>query len=554
MLYFDNYIKKTILLMVIFCIFNITLYAKEVTIHSTGKYEVSEHDTIKMSRAIALEYAKSTAIEEAGTIVYSTFTIHADSTGKKYSKEDIQVYSASMIKTKVLEEFEKDGYYIVKIKAIIDTDQFEQFTGNHPKIEKKLSLLEADNRNLIMKLKEIEKKLNNLVIVKNEYNVTNYLLAKQTKYLENISKNQSKYKNYLLKIKKQRPYAESLMYYYGQGRVQNLKKSKEYFEKMKPVNSTVLNQYSNAIYTKVRAKELPNEQTSKRIFKTAYENNKDETACLKIGKDLIREWGQEIPIIKESPDHNSMAKLYLSDIVDYDSRGCYGRMKIMEISSPYGKAEFSVFDNHYFEILDEFTFLDNKKLLVMLGGSTVIGIFSIDLQTFKINFISDGHYKIEMYKKQTVIRAIQKKSYYTDVGAYWYDVIYDVNGTLLYYDYTNGIDINNVLLQVLKVWGNTHNNKDLETLSTLYLDKVNYYNKKSYPIEDVLKDKSKLFTMNQTFKQRVSNIKFTKIDFNHIKVQYTKEVTINEKKSVYTSYLIFELSGSKVNISGEGDI
>ena len=146
-------------LLLILLILSTQLFSKVIIVHTTGKYTMSDADTKINSRKIALEYAKSNAIEEAGVVITSEFNSNTDSNGKDFSKSDIKTYSSGIIKTKILNTSIVNNVYIVNIEAKIDTSNLNKYQSMSTELKTKLTNIESKNDELINRLKILEKQL-----------------------------------------------------------------------------------------------------------------------------------------------------------------------------------------------------------------------------------------------------------------------------------------------------------------------------------------------------------------------------------------------------------
>ena len=136
---------------------SLTILANEIVINTVGQYKRKKLDTEVKARYKALQIAKSNAIEEAGTIIQSKFSSYSDSDGTNFSEYDLEMISSSLIKTKILNEYQKDGYYFVEIKASVDTSHIEKYREDFTAIKRKVK----NNKNANSKSNKLAKEISN---------------------------------------------------------------------------------------------------------------------------------------------------------------------------------------------------------------------------------------------------------------------------------------------------------------------------------------------------------------------------------------------------------
>ncbi len=145
--------------MKIFLLFflSVVIIAKEITIITIGQYKIKTSDKGLIARHEALQIAKSNATEEAGTIIQSKFSSYSDSDGSDFSEYDLETISSSLIKTIILNEYQKDGYYFVEIKATVDTSHIEKYKEDFFAIKRKVK----NNKNANSKSNKLARQISN---------------------------------------------------------------------------------------------------------------------------------------------------------------------------------------------------------------------------------------------------------------------------------------------------------------------------------------------------------------------------------------------------------
>lgn len=113
---------------------------------------------------------------------------------------------------------------------------------------------------------------------------------------------------------------------------------------------------------------------------------------------------------------------------------------------------------------------------------------------------------------------------------------------------------NSELIDLVNIWNNSHNNKDLATLSNLYAENVFYYgtNKEK---SKIVEDKKRLLNKYSDFKQIVSDkdLEITKTESGK-SISFTKNVTFDSKQKDYPSYLVVSEINGKWKIVTESDL
>ncbi len=106
---------------------------------------------------------------------------------------------------------------------------------------------------------------------------------------------------------------------------------------------------------------------------------------------------------------------------------------------------------------------------------------------------------------------------------------------------------------VINKWNKANSEKDINTLSKLYTDNVNYYGL-NYSKEQCLNDKSSFFNKYTDFYQTlIGQIKIETITDSNQKASFLKRVTIKNIPKDYPSYLILLKKDSSWLIEKESD-
>ncbi|MCT7596677.1 hypothetical protein [Aliarcobacter butzleri] len=95
-------------------------------------------------------------------------------------------------------------------------------------------------------------------------------------------------------------------------------------------------------------------------------------------------------------------------------------------------------------------------------------------------------------------------------------------------------------------WDRAFNSKNIELFKTIYSNSVSYYRNKNEKIEDVIKDKTRLFKKYPDFNQKSKLISFEKSNDNLVKIIYTKHTYFNNERRDFNSYLIVDLDKNLV--------
>lgn len=106
-------------------------------------------------------------------------------------------------------------------------------------------------------------------------------------------------------------------------------------------------------------------------------------------------------------------------------------------------------------------------------------------------------------------------------------------------------NINNTkskLEDILLNWDSSHNSKNMNLNGAIYSSHINYYKNKNEKIENVIKDKDRLFKKYPEFNQTSELVSFENIENNLVKIIYKKHTFYNNKNRVFNSYLIIDLN------------
>jgi len=263
-------------------------------------------------------------------------------------------------------------------------------------------------------------------------------------------------------------------------------------------------------------------------------------------------------VVKYSPDKKTKAVLFESDEMIEVGDGMKN-VKMMKIQSGEKSHIFSTLSEHYDWIGDKFEFLTDNKLLVTLGSTTASATYIMDTDTFKATRISGSDlYKIQLINGQKYIFISGLKSYHNMGGAFWYDALYNVDGSIMSHiyfeknDYTNPDAVS--FETILSEWDTAHNNDDFDLLKKLYANQVNYYLKSETSRAKVISDKQRLLKKYSSFNQKSQIMKIKKIDNYNYKIFISKAVRFGGKKKIFKSSLIVKLAGGNYYITEEKDV
>lgn len=113
---------------------------------------------------------------------------------------------------------------------------------------------------------------------------------------------------------------------------------------------------------------------------------------------------------------------------------------------------------------------------------------------------------------------------------------------------------NSEIIDLVNIWNNSHNNKDLASLSNVYAENVFYYGTNQEKTK-IIDDKKRLLNKYSNFKQIVSDkdLEITKTE-NGKSISFTKNVTFNSNQRDYPSYLVVSEINGKWKIVTESDL
>jgi cyclophilin family peptidyl-prolyl cis-trans isomerase len=100
----------------------LSVYSAEKEYIRTYTYQASEQDSKLTARNAAIGQVQHQLLGELGTYVRSEIESKADSTGKKFSKHEIDSLTAGIIRTEILEEKWDGRNYLIKAKLVIDPE------------------------------------------------------------------------------------------------------------------------------------------------------------------------------------------------------------------------------------------------------------------------------------------------------------------------------------------------------------------------------------------------------------------------------------------------
>ena len=135
-----------------------TLYAKTFIREYT--YNASEADSKITSRAIALEQVKRLLLEEIGVYIHSSFemkTIEVSDEIKELTAQQIEVLSAGITETKIIEEKWDGETYYIKAEITADKDDVIKKLDKIIDDKEKTEQLEESKRKTDEALEEIER-------------------------------------------------------------------------------------------------------------------------------------------------------------------------------------------------------------------------------------------------------------------------------------------------------------------------------------------------------------------------------------------------------------
>jgi ketosteroid isomerase-like protein len=113
---------------------------------------------------------------------------------------------------------------------------------------------------------------------------------------------------------------------------------------------------------------------------------------------------------------------------------------------------------------------------------------------------------------------------------------------------------NSEIIDLVNIWNNSHNNKDLTSLSNVYNENVFYYgiNKEK---SKIIQDKKRLLNKYSDFQQIISDkdLKITNSE-NGKTISFTKNVTFDSKQKDYPAYLVVSEINGNWKIVTESDL
>lgn len=344
----------------------------------------------------------------------------------------------------------------------------------------------------------------------------------------------------------QNEYVLGLMYYFGEGKAQNLIKAKEIYKSLDETSSKLLQMYSQELKILIDNNIIPDENTALNAFKNAYKKYKTTTNLdvseVEIIYEFISSWNNEKQKIKFSPDKKTKIFSYPSSIIE-DAADGFIRKSLIKIENSNESISFldELFDYSY---LAEFDFLTNNKILISFINSNYSNTYLIDLNTFVAKLIGSGlDYKINQINNKPII-TIGTWSYRTQGGRVYYKNSYDENG--------NKIEIpqlNNFLIE----WSYMLNSKNMNTLKNVYSNSVSYYNEKNHSKNSIIKDKERLLKKYPNFNQKTKLFSIEQLSENEYKIYYSKDIVYGKKNETFYSYLIVELINDEIFIKEEND-
>ncbi len=346
---------------------------------------------------------------------------------------------------------------------------------------------------------------------------------------------QTEYKNYILGAE----------YYFGQNKEQNIKVAKNIFEKNNYDEFMII--YSTELEKLINAEIIPTQNTGVNLIKNSLEiykkTNSNDTHTINMLNEMINSWNQNT--IKYSPDKKSKIIEYKADYLFISEYDGYARPNFVEIESPYGKVSFKDFAFEPFDFVEEYSFLNNEKLLIHFGSNTASGTYIIDLITFEMNLIGYGSLaSVQTINSEKIINLVLK-SYHDEGGAFWFGKSYD----------SNGIELKNETLNnFINDFDKAHNTKNSDLLNIFYSNTISYYNSKNYSKENVLKDKKRLFKKYSNFKMKSKILGIQQETENDFTIIYRKDVIYGNNNKKFDSYLEVKIIDGKVFIKEENDI
>ena len=130
------------------------LCAKLVTVEGTGSYSIL-NDKVSECKTVAYENAKMDALGKIGTAVQTEFTLHESSEKKSLAVHDARVYSAGIMKSKIISTKVTDTTCTVTIEGTVDNSKMQEYLETSPYTKTKLDKLSKDYSKLISELSSL---------------------------------------------------------------------------------------------------------------------------------------------------------------------------------------------------------------------------------------------------------------------------------------------------------------------------------------------------------------------------------------------------------------
>ena len=201
----SNLVKKFLTIFIVLFIIS-SLFSKTFIREYT--YNASEVDSKITSRAIAIEQVKRILLEEIGIYIHSNIQdriIEANGKVKEMTSKDIEVISAGILETKILEERWDGEKYYIKVEIKVDEDDVIKRLDNIVKDKQQIyhmkeSIKNTDKalneiKNLKEQLKNAQTEIEKLQIQKNYNQISNDLSAEDWFQKGEISYKLKEYEN-----------------------------------------------------------------------------------------------------------------------------------------------------------------------------------------------------------------------------------------------------------------------------------------------------------------------------------------------------------------------
>ncbi|MEA3373718.1 MAG: hypothetical protein U9Q62_08530 [Campylobacterota bacterium] len=151
--------KKLLLLTFLFMA---SAYGEIISIQATGIYEMAPSDTKAEAASVAVGLAKINAIEKVGTAVQSSFTYTQSSDDTLVSKQDARVYSAALMRSRVVSTHFSKNTCTVIIEAKVDNSRIDEYLNATPETKTALSRLEEKHKEIEGQIERLNLKIKNL--------------------------------------------------------------------------------------------------------------------------------------------------------------------------------------------------------------------------------------------------------------------------------------------------------------------------------------------------------------------------------------------------------